>query len=103
MFILTSSLGEMEECPVVIVGAGPAGLTLALSLANTQGTLDPPRKGRVHKWKIREVFVVAGDATRILYQIGIGRGHSKSYWASVSRKQQLYTIDLQSCFITYHG
>ncbi|GAM83817.1 hypothetical protein ANO11243_018070 [Dothideomycetidae sp. 11243] len=53
----------MEEVPVVIVGAGPAGLTLALSLAKlgVKTITDDPRG----------VFL-AGDAVRILHSIGLG-------------------------------
>jgi 2-polyprenyl-6-methoxyphenol hydroxylase-like FAD-dependent oxidoreductase len=64
-------LGKMEECPVVIVGAGPAGLTLALSLAVHKVHSIILEKEEFVNEDPRGVAVV-GDATRILYHIGIG-------------------------------
>lgn len=61
----------MEECPIVIVGAGPAGLTLALSLAIHEVRSIILEKEKFINEDPRGVFL-AGDAVRIFYQVGIG-------------------------------
>jgi 2-polyprenyl-6-methoxyphenol hydroxylase-like FAD-dependent oxidoreductase len=72
----------MEQYPVVIVGAGPAGLTLALSLALQEIHSIILEKGVGVNEDPRGVFL-AGDAVRIFYQVGVGEemeriGHRKS-------------------------
>jgi 2-polyprenyl-6-methoxyphenol hydroxylase-like FAD-dependent oxidoreductase len=71
----------MEDFPVVIVGAGPAGLTLALSLAIHEIPSIILEKEETVNEDPRGVFL-AGDAVRIFYQVGIGEvmadiGHRK--------------------------
>lgn len=71
----------MEEFPVVIVGAGPAGLTLALSLAIHKLHSIILEKEQSVNEDPRGVFL-AGDAVRIFHQVGIGEdieliGHRK--------------------------
>lgn len=66
----------MEEFPVVIVGAGPAGLTLALSLALHEIRSVILEKELSVNEDPRGVFL-AGDAVRIFYQVGIGEAMAK--------------------------
>ena len=66
----------MEEFPVVIVGAGPAGLTLALSLALHEMHSVILEKELSVNEDPRGVFL-AGDAVRIFYQVGIGEVMAK--------------------------
>lgn len=66
----------MEEFPVVIVGAGPAGLTLALSLALHEVRSIILEKELGVNEDPRGVFL-AGDAVRIFYQVGIGEEMDK--------------------------
>lgn len=66
----------MEEFPVVIVGAGPAGLTLALSLALHEIHSVILEKELSVNEDPRGVFL-AGDAVRIFYQVGIGEDMAK--------------------------
>ncbi|CZR60147.1 related to monooxygenase [Phialocephala subalpina] len=61
----------MEEFPVVIVGAGPAGLTLALSLAIHEIPSVILEKEKAVNEDPRGVFL-AGDAVRIFTHVGIG-------------------------------
>ncbi|KAH8589013.1 hypothetical protein B0O99DRAFT_459116, partial [Bisporella sp. PMI_857] len=61
----------MDTSPVVIVGAGPAGLVLALSLARYEIHSVLLEKETEIDEDPRGVFL-AGDAIRVLYQIGIG-------------------------------
>ena len=72
---------KMEEFPVVIVGAGPAGLTLALSLALHEVHSVILEKELDINQDPRGVALI-GDAVRIFYHVGIGGemeriGHSE--------------------------
>ncbi|GIZ44734.1 hypothetical protein CKM354_000792500 [Cercospora kikuchii] len=61
----------MEDGQVVIVGAGPAGLTLGLAL-DQQGVKSLILEKEKEITQDPRGVVIAGDAVRILYQLGLG-------------------------------
>ncbi len=76
----------MKETPVIIVGAGPSGLVLGLSLAQYEIHVGSLQRFRISADFSQSTILeqdlgigedprgvyLAGDAVRVLYQLGIG-------------------------------
>ena len=95
--------GEIVRHPIVIVGAGPAGLTLACDLArrgvravlldedDTVGVRGASSRGICYAQKSLEIFERLG-----IYQRILGKGITWSHGKTFSGESMVYSFDLQA-------
>ncbi len=93
----------MQRCPIVIVGAGPAGLTLACDLAqrgvrsvlidddNTVGVRGASSRGICYAQKTLEIMDRLGICERIL-----SKGVAWSFGRTFSGEEEVYHFNLQN-------